>query len=191
MLAYGDLVTSSKATVISTYNTELRTRVSTFETANSGTTTYYVFDTQVPFNTTPDAPATYGATNATFFNADGTTCLWYNDLHPGQAIQKLVAQGVAKQVAGSFFRGVNYGFYIQHTRIFSRSNFKPNSRCIACHLICKAIVTPVSSTANMPSSSVILASSTPVATLSSASSVVSAAASSTAVALSGDDECEA
>ncbi|KAJ8058985.1 hypothetical protein OCU04_011967 [Sclerotinia nivalis] len=103
MLAYGDSVTSLEATVITAYNTELRARVATFKSANTGLTTY-VFDTQVPFNNALNAPATYGATNATCFDADGTTCLWFNNLHPGQAIQKLVAEGVAEQLSGTFFQ---------------------------------------------------------------------------------------
>ncbi|KAF7926663.1 uncharacterized protein EAE97_010172 [Botrytis byssoidea] len=205
MLAYGDSVTSSEATVISAYNTELSTRVSAFEIANSGSTTY-VSDTQVPFNTALDAPATYGATNATCFDADGTTCLWYNDLHPGQAIQKLVAQGVAEQMAGSFFQGgvsvsssasgsSSVAIMAFTSSISVSSAVQTSSPTVVASLAISsaaAIVTPVSSTANMPSSSVIRALSIPVAALSSASPIVSsAAASSTAVASSGDDECEA
>ncbi|APA08891.1 hypothetical protein SS1G_02708 [Sclerotinia sclerotiorum 1980 UF-70] len=103
MLAYGNSVTSLEANVISAYNTELKARVAAFESANTGLTTY-VFDTQAPFNTALDAPTAYGATNATCFDADGTTCLWFNNLHPGQAIQKLVAEGIAKQLSGNFFQ---------------------------------------------------------------------------------------
>ncbi|TGO28092.1 hypothetical protein BPAE_0032g00350 [Botrytis paeoniae] len=212
MLAYGDSVTTSEATVISAYNTELSARVSAFETANSGTTTY-VFDTQVPFNTALSAPATYGATNATCFDADGTTCLWWNNLHPGQAIQKLVAEGVAEQLSGSFFQGsagasssssssvavvasssIPASSTIQTSSPTIVTSASVVSTAVASPAISSAaaVVTPVSSISSMPSSSVIVASSTSVAALSSASPVVtSAATSATVIASSGDDECEA
>ncbi|TGO36055.1 hypothetical protein BHYA_0137g00360 [Botrytis hyacinthi] len=201
MLAYGDSVTSSEATVISAYNTELSTRVSAFETANSGTTTY-VFDTQVPFNTALDAPATYGATNATCFDADGKSCLWWNNLHPGQAIQKLVAQGVAEQVAGSFFQGDAGASGSSSVATAASTSSIPVSSAVltssptavASLAIspAAAVVTLVPPSANLPSSSFIIASSTSAATLSSASPIASSAAASiTAVTSSGDDECGA
>ncbi|KAF7934726.1 uncharacterized protein EAE98_002771 [Botrytis deweyae] len=210
MLADGDSVTSSEATVISAYNTELNARVSAFETANSEITTY-VFDTQVPFNTALDAPATYGATNATCFDADGTTCLWWNNLHPGQAIQKLVAEGVAEQLSGSFFQGgasasasssgssavptSSSVAVVASSSIPTSSAIQTSSPTVVASLgisSAAAVVKPVSSTVNVKSSSVMLASSTSVAVLSSAEPVVSsAAASATAVAASGNDECEA
>ncbi|QSZ32424.1 hypothetical protein DSL72_001998 [Monilinia vaccinii-corymbosi] len=103
MLAYGDSVTSSEATVIAAYNTELSTRVATFNSTNAGVTTY-AFDAQAPFNAALNDPTKYGAANATCYNTDGTSCLWWNNLHPGQAIQKLAAEGVAKQSSGKFFQ---------------------------------------------------------------------------------------
>ncbi|TGO65555.1 hypothetical protein BELL_1007g00010 [Botrytis elliptica] len=210
MLAYGDSVTSSEATVISAYNTELSARVSAFETANSETTTY-VFDTQVPFNTALDAPATYGATNSTCFDADGTTCLWWNNLHPGQAIQKLVAEGVAEQLSGSFFQGgasasasssgssavptSSSVAVVASSSIPTSSAIQTSSPTVVASLgisSAAAVVTPVSSTVNVKSSSVMLASSTSIAVLSLVEPVISsAAASATAVAASGNDECEA
>lgn len=49
-------------------------------------------DTQAPFNTAINNPTAYGAPNAVCYNANGVSCLWWNNYHPGQAIQKLVAQ---------------------------------------------------------------------------------------------------
>ncbi|KAG4435766.1 hypothetical protein IFR05_008740 [Cadophora sp. M221] len=43
-------------------------------------------------------PVKYGAKDANCFNADGVSCLWFNDYHPGQAIQKLVSQAVGAAV---------------------------------------------------------------------------------------------
>ncbi|TEY68313.1 hypothetical protein BOTCAL_0120g00100 [Botryotinia calthae] len=208
MLAYGDSVTSSEASVISAYNTELSARVSAFKTANSGITTY-VFDTQVPFNTALNAPATYGATNATCFDADGMTCLWWNNFHPGQAIQKLVAEGVAGQVSGEFFQGgdgasvrasaSSSGFsarvvassssIVSSSAVQSSSPAAITSASVVSTPLAissaAAVVTPVSTISS-------IASTTPIEASSSSSSpvVMNAAASSTQVASSGDGECE-
>ncbi|KAI9642487.1 hypothetical protein NHQ30_009292 [Ciborinia camelliae] len=103
MLAYGDSITSSEAIVIAAYNNELNSQVAAFKSANTDVTTH-VFDTQIPFNTALNDPTTYGAKSSTCYDADGTTCLWWNNLHPGQAIQKLVAEGVAEQLSGTFFQ---------------------------------------------------------------------------------------
>lgn len=87
---------------ISTYNEDLVTRMAAFESANSGVTGT-VFNTSASFWTALDDPSTYGATDATCENSDGTTCLWYDDYHPGQAIQKLVAQNFVDALTGTFF----------------------------------------------------------------------------------------
>jgi phospholipase/lecithinase/hemolysin len=36
-------------------------------------------------------PQTYGFPNATCINDDGTSCLWWNNYHPGQKYHKLQA----------------------------------------------------------------------------------------------------
>jgi len=52
-----------------------------------------------------DNPTAFGAnsTGATCFDSDGSTCLWWNNYHPGLAIQKLVGAAVAESWKGSFF----------------------------------------------------------------------------------------
>ncbi|KAM0183837.1 hypothetical protein ACHAPF_000282 [Botrytis cinerea] len=86
---------------ISTYNADLVTRLATFETANSGVTGT-IFNTTESFYTVLDDPTTYGSPDATCMNADGTSCLWYDTYHPGQAIQKLVAENFVKAMSGIF-----------------------------------------------------------------------------------------
>ncbi|KAF7882785.1 uncharacterized protein EAF02_006148 [Botrytis sinoallii] len=86
---------------ISTYNADLVTRLATFEAANSGVTGT-VFNTTESFYTVLDDPATYGSPDVTCMNADGTSCLWYDSYHPGQAIQKLVAENFVKAMSGIF-----------------------------------------------------------------------------------------
>ncbi|KAH7379728.1 hypothetical protein BKA64DRAFT_234575 [Cadophora sp. MPI-SDFR-AT-0126] len=56
-----------------------------------------VVDTAPAFSAAVRDPKTYGAKDALCYNADGVSCLWFNDYHPGQAIQKLV--GAAVQAA--------------------------------------------------------------------------------------------
>jgi phospholipase/lecithinase/hemolysin len=104
MLAESSSAQSEEATVISEFNSQLATAAATFKSQNSGTTVW-VIDTQAPFNTALSNPTAYGAASngATCYNSDGTSCLWWNNYHPGQAIQKLVAQAVANGLKGTFF----------------------------------------------------------------------------------------
>ncbi|KAM3073373.1 hypothetical protein ACMFMG_004729 [Clarireedia jacksonii] len=87
---------------ITTYNDDLVTRMAAFKAANSGVTGT-VFNTSASFWTALDNPSAYGVTDTTCTNSDGTTCLWYDTYHPGQAIQKLVAQNFMKALTGVFF----------------------------------------------------------------------------------------
>ncbi|KAH6616066.1 carbohydrate esterase family 16 protein [Chaetomium sp. MPI-SDFR-AT-0129] len=91
-----------EAAAIDTYNAALAARLEEFTTANSGVTAKIV-DTAVPFNTALDDPTAYGAPDNTCFNADGESCLWFNDYHPGVEINNLVAAAVAEAWKGSFF----------------------------------------------------------------------------------------
>lgn len=80
--------------VISTYNSLLASHLTTF-TAKNVDVTAKVIDTIVSFMEALNNPTKYGAPNAACFNGDGKSCLWFNDYHPGIAINKLVAQAVA------------------------------------------------------------------------------------------------
>ncbi|KAL3422216.1 fungal cellulose binding domain-containing protein [Phlyctema vagabunda] len=87
---------------ISTYNEDLVTRLARFKSANSGVTGT-VFNTSASFLTALSNPTAYGAADATCMNSDGKACLWYDNYHPGQAIQKLVAQNFVAALKGTFF----------------------------------------------------------------------------------------
>lgn len=87
---------------ITFWNSQLPTRVAAFKRANREATVTLV-DTQEPFNMVLRNPEHYGAPNADCFNSDGKSCLWHDGYHPGLAIQKVVAQTVAKAWKGSFF----------------------------------------------------------------------------------------
>ncbi|ETS76236.1 hypothetical protein PFICI_11623 [Pestalotiopsis fici W106-1] len=93
---------ASLASTISTYNDFLSSKLDTFKSSNSDVTAWIV-DTSVPFYEAINNPTAYGAPNATCFNADGVSCLWFNNYHPGVAIQGLVAEAVAQTVGAPFF----------------------------------------------------------------------------------------
>lgn len=93
---------ASEDAVIIQYNNLLTSRLAAFKSANTGVTAQIV-DTAAPFNTAIANPTAYGSPDATCYNSDGVSCLWFNDYHPGIAINKLVAQAVAAAWKGTFF----------------------------------------------------------------------------------------
>lgn len=97
VLAESNATQVKEAAGVEDYNKLLLSGVEAFKGKNEGVTTW-VFDTAGPFNTAVGSPKTYGAKDATCYNSDGTSCLWFNNYHPGQAIHKLVAAGVAALV---------------------------------------------------------------------------------------------
>jgi phospholipase/lecithinase/hemolysin len=88
---------SAEGAAVGDYNELLVKAVDDFKSKSEGVTTW-VYDTGDAFNTAIASPEMYGAKNASCYNGDGTSCLWFNDYHPGQAIHKLVAAGVAALV---------------------------------------------------------------------------------------------
>ncbi|RDW76852.1 putative cellulose-binding GDSL lipase/acylhydrolase [Aspergillus mulundensis] len=89
-------VTHLKAAIAS-WNTQFNEKASAFAAAHADAVVK-VIDTQPVFNELLDA----GGDAADCYNADGVTCLWFNDYHPGLAIQDAVAQAVA-EAWGCFF----------------------------------------------------------------------------------------
>ncbi|GAB1318081.1 hormone-sensitive lipase HSL [Madurella fahalii] len=92
----------AEAAAIAQYNDAIATRLEAFKSQNGGITAK-IIDTSVPFNTALDSPIEYGAPNATCYDEDGTSCLWFNDYHPGVEINRLVAQAVVDAWQGIFF----------------------------------------------------------------------------------------
>ena len=58
----------------------------------------WVLNTTKVFDKALDNPTAYGAPNADCYNSNGVSCLWWNDYHPGQAIQSLVAESVSELI---------------------------------------------------------------------------------------------
>ncbi|KAL2847098.1 hypothetical protein BJX68DRAFT_268398 [Aspergillus pseudodeflectus] len=75
---------------IATWNTGLTSRANTFAAAHADAVVK-ITDTQPVFNDLLDADPEA----ASCWNEDGVTCLWFNDYHPGLAIQDAVARAVA------------------------------------------------------------------------------------------------
>lgn len=87
---------------ITAYNDALETRLETFKSANSAVTAQLIA-TEASFEAVLSDPTAYGATDATCSNTDGTTCVWYDGYHAGQAIHRLVAQAFVEALTGTFF----------------------------------------------------------------------------------------
>lgn len=104
MLANGADSNAQLAAAIKQYNDLINSNLAAFKAKNSGVTSWVV-DTTAPFDKAINNPTAHGAPDATCYNADGVSCLWFNDYHPGVAIQKLVAQAVAQAVGSPFFKG--------------------------------------------------------------------------------------
>ncbi|KUI66884.1 Thermolabile hemolysin [Cytospora mali] len=87
---------------LDSYNSKLVSNLDQFKSNNTGVTAQ-VFNTTSYFWDVLDDPTTYGLeSDITCSNADGTTCVWYDNYHPGQAIHTLVAKGFASALAGFF-----------------------------------------------------------------------------------------
>lgn len=84
MLEQGSEAGASEAVVITQYSTLLAKNLANFTSVNTGVTAKLV-NTTTPFQTALDNPTAYGAANATCFDDDGTTCLWFNNYHPALA----------------------------------------------------------------------------------------------------------
>ncbi|PQE30861.1 fungal cellulose binding domain-containing protein [Rutstroemia sp. NJR-2017a WRK4] len=102
VLSYNATAQAQEAAGIAAWNDRLRAAASEFQAERHGTIVT-VIDTSVPFNTALNNPKAYGAPSATCYNSDGVSCLWWNNLHPGMAIQNLVAGAVAAAYKGTFF----------------------------------------------------------------------------------------
>lgn len=98
MLGQSQWARDTEDAVIATYNSLIQSNLSAFKAKHSDIIATVV-DTAAPFNQAINNPTAYGAPDATCYNADGTSCLWFNDYHPGIAINRLVAAAVTDAIA--------------------------------------------------------------------------------------------
>lgn len=84
MLDEGADADAQEAAAITEYNGLLASNLANFTASNAGVTANLV-NTTIAFQTAIDDPQAYGAANATCYDDDGTTCLWWNNYHPALA----------------------------------------------------------------------------------------------------------
>jgi hypothetical protein len=89
MLAQSKEARILEAGVIKQFNNLLSSRLKDF-VASHGGSKGWVVDTQEAFNKALNDPTKYGSKDATCYNSDGKTCLWFNDYHPGTVSSLLV-----------------------------------------------------------------------------------------------------
>ncbi|KAJ5507968.1 hypothetical protein N7527_010111 [Penicillium freii] len=78
------------ATWVKAYNDGLQSMINNFKSSHDDTT-IVLYDTWSFMLKILDDPQTYGFPNATCFNDNGTSCIWWNHYHPGQNYHKLQA----------------------------------------------------------------------------------------------------
>ncbi len=89
-------------TNVNNLNTQLAARLATFKSQNPGVVAEVVSSASA-ITTAIANPKAYNAPDATCLNKNGKSCLWWDNLHPGTAIQKLFAESVANAFKGTFF----------------------------------------------------------------------------------------
>lgn len=91
-----------EASVITQYNDALASNLASFLQSHPGAVGKIV-DTGAAFNKVINNPTAYGAADATCYNSDGVSCVWWNNYHPALAVHKVVAEAVAEAWKGSFW----------------------------------------------------------------------------------------
>jgi len=84
---------ASIASFVSAWNDELNLTAQNFGQGHPSSSITLV-DAHAAFTVVLDNPAGYNAPNASCWNNDGKSCLWYDVLHPGQAIHASLAKAV-------------------------------------------------------------------------------------------------
>ncbi|KAF2012528.1 carbohydrate esterase family 16 protein [Aaosphaeria arxii CBS 175.79] len=105
MLGQSKQAQELEAKYIVQFNDALANRTGSFKARHEDSRAVVV-DSQAPFNAAINDPKKYGSKDATCFNSDGKSCLWFNDYHPGLAIHKLVAEAVVRAWNGPPFKAV-------------------------------------------------------------------------------------
>lgn len=87
---------------LDSFNSKLATKLDDFKSSNTGVTAQ-TFNTTSYFWEVFNDPTSFGLdSDITAANADGTSAVWYDNYHPGQAIHKLVAKGFVAALADFF-----------------------------------------------------------------------------------------
>ncbi|PKY02527.1 hypothetical protein P168DRAFT_271850 [Aspergillus campestris IBT 28561] len=98
-LGQGEEVVEKHAAYVAAYNKDLAAMVEGFEGEHEGVTAV-VYDSWTFMTSVLDNPADSGFPDATCFNEDGTSCVWWNDYHPSAKYQSLQAGDMKSVVKG-------------------------------------------------------------------------------------------
>ncbi|KAI1323659.1 hypothetical protein F5Y16DRAFT_383066 [Xylariaceae sp. FL0255] len=86
----GGNVSSQWSAWANEFNGQLASRITTFASNYSGVVTA-TYDYHRWMTLVLNSPTDYGFPNATCINNDGTSCVWWNNYHPGSALNDLLA----------------------------------------------------------------------------------------------------
>ncbi|KAI3022375.1 CAZyme family CE16 [Aspergillus niger] len=90
-LEQGEEVVKQHAEYLSVYNENLEGMVDDF-TKKKGDVTTVLYDSWSFMTKILDDPTAYGFPDATCINDDGTSCIWWNNYHPGMKYHSLQAE---------------------------------------------------------------------------------------------------
>ncbi|OJJ35603.1 hypothetical protein ASPWEDRAFT_112368 [Aspergillus wentii DTO 134E9] len=97
-LDQGDEAVKQLGAYVETFNKNLEAKVKEFN-ANHTDTTTVVYDSWSFMTKILDSPSEYGFPNATCINDDGSSCVWWNNYHPGFKYHKLQAEDMKPKLA--------------------------------------------------------------------------------------------
>ncbi|GKZ17579.1 hypothetical protein AbraIFM66951_004325 [Aspergillus brasiliensis] len=98
-LDQGEEVVKQHAAYLSVFNTNLEGMVEGFKKGKGDVTTVY-YDSWSFMTKVLDDPTAYGFPDATCINDDGTSCVWWNNYHPGMEYHLLQAEDMKSKLSG-------------------------------------------------------------------------------------------
>ncbi|PYH49047.1 SGNH/GDSL hydrolase family protein [Aspergillus saccharolyticus JOP 1030-1] len=96
-LAEGNATVAQHAAYLAVYNQNLKTMVEEFKREHQDVTTV-LYDAWSFMTKILDDPTAYGFPDATCINDDGTSCIWWNNYHPGMKYHLLQAEDMKSQM---------------------------------------------------------------------------------------------
>ncbi|RAL11340.1 SGNH/GDSL hydrolase family protein [Aspergillus homomorphus CBS 101889] len=96
-LDQGNATVAQHAAYLATYNRNLKAMVEEFKKEHKDVTTVF-YDSWSYMTKVLDNPTAYGFPDATCINDDGTSCIWWNNYHPGMKYHLLQAEDMKAQM---------------------------------------------------------------------------------------------
>jgi phospholipase/lecithinase/hemolysin len=95
ILAWNATAQAQAIYAVESFNCLVRSGVENFRKSNNESRAIRMFNSTPVFEEVLNNPSAYGAPDASCYNSNGVSCLWWNDFHPGQAIHGVLAGAVA------------------------------------------------------------------------------------------------